>query len=85
MTRPTGLREGNHRGCAPQRILHLYPFPRHCPVQLPLHFQQVLVHPRVLCEFGVLKNDIGDGSVEKFSSPVDEIDSKNKELENVQD
>ena len=81
----TGMREGYHRGCARQSILHLYPLPRHCPVQLPLHLQQVLIHPRVLCKFGVLKNDIGDGFVEKFSSPIDEIGSKNKELENVQD
>jgi len=77
------MREENHRGCARQRILHLYPFPRHCPVQLPLHLQQVLIHPRVLCKFRILKNDIGDGPVEKFSPPIHEVGSKKKGLESV--
>lgn len=59
-----------HRGRPGHRVLDLYPLPRHRPVQLPLHLQQVLVHTRVLRKIRVLQNDIGNRLVQKFSFPV---------------
>ena len=50
--------------------MHFHPLPRHRPVQLALHLEQVAVHGRVLRELGALHERIRQVLVRDLALPV---------------
>lgn len=60
----------SHRGYTRQRVLHFNSLSRDSPIQLALHFQQVLVHARVRCEVWMLRDSIWQGAVCELALPT---------------